>query len=58
MNEADKQFIKEGVYEVIEPFMARMAQDYEETRRWMERIEQRMDSLEQRVGSLMLRYTR
>ncbi len=59
MNEADKQIIKDAVYEVIEPFVARMAQDYEETRRWMERIdgrlaalEQRMDALEQRVAAL------
>ena len=66
MNESDKQIIKDAVYEVLEPFVARMAQDYEETRRWMERIEgrlaaleqrmdaleQRMDALEQRVGAL------
>jgi chromosome segregation ATPase len=52
MNESDKQLIKEAVYEVIEPFIARMAQDYEAIQQWMKRIEQRLDSLEQRVGSL------
>lgn len=59
MNESDKQLIKEAVYEVIEPFAARMAQDYDAIQQWMRRIEQqldnlekRMDSLEQRVGGL------
>ncbi|HDQ72565.1 MAG TPA: hypothetical protein ENN19_10780 [Chloroflexi bacterium] len=52
MNEADKQIIKEAVYEVLEPFVARMAQDYEETRRWMERIEGRLAALEQRLEAL------
>jgi len=52
MNESDKQLIKEAVYEVIEPFIARIAQDYETIQQWMKRIEQRLDSLEQRVGSL------
>jgi ribosomal protein S17E len=54
MNEVDKQVIKEAVqevikdtvYEVIEPFVARMAKDYEENRRWMRSIDQRMDKLE------------
>jgi len=52
MNESDKQLIKEAVYEVIEPFIARMAQDYETIQQWMKRIEQRLDSLEKRVESL------
>lgn len=52
MNEADKQVIKEAVYEVIEPFVARMAQEYGETRRWMKSVDQRLESLEQRMESL------
>ncbi len=52
MKDVDKQIIKEAVYEVIEPFVARVAQDYEESRRWMERIEQRLDAIEQRLGHL------
>ena len=52
MDEADKQFIKDAVYEVIEPFMARIAQDHEENRRWMKSIDQRMDALEQRMDAL------
>jgi len=52
MKDVDKQIIKEAVYEVIEPFVARVAQDYEESRRWMERIEQRLDAVEQRLGHL------
>lgn len=72
MNEVDKQVIKDAVYEVIEPFVTRMAQDYEETRRWMksvdhrlenlelrmETLEQRMESLERRVESLERRVGR
>jgi len=58
MNEADKQIIKEAVYEVIEPFVARMAQDYEETRLWMGRMEQRMARLEQRIDALEQRMAR
>jgi len=52
MKDVDKQIIKEAVYEVIEPFVARVAQDYEESRRWMERIEQRLDAIEQRLDAV------
>ncbi len=52
MDETDKQFIKDAVYEVIEPFVARMAQDYEEIRRWMKSVDQRLDALEQRMDAL------
>ncbi len=47
MDEADKQFIKDAVYEVIEPFMARMVQDHEEMRRLMKSIDRRLDAFEQ-----------
>jgi hypothetical protein len=30
-----KEMIKEAVYEVIEPFIAQMARDHDETRQWM-----------------------
>jgi septal ring factor EnvC (AmiA/AmiB activator) len=52
MNESDKQLVKEAVYEVIEPLVARMAQDHEETRQWMKSLEQRMDGLERRMDGL------
>ncbi len=52
MNESDKQLIKEAVYEVIEPFVARMARDYETIQQWMQRVEQWMQRVEQRLESL------
>jgi chromosome segregation ATPase len=52
MNEVDKQVIKDAVYEVIEPFVTRMAQDYEETRRWMKSVDHRLENLELRMESL------
>ena len=46
-----KEMIKEAVYEVIEPFIAQMARDHDETRQWMRSAEQWMRSAEQWMRS-------
>jgi chromosome segregation ATPase len=47
-----KEMIKEAVYEVIEPFIAQMARDHDETRQWMRSAEQWMRSAEQWMRSV------
>jgi len=47
-----KEMIKEAVYEVIEPFIAQMARDHDETRQWMRSVEQWMRSAEQWMRSV------
>ncbi len=54
MDEANewKELIKEAVYEVLEPFVAQMARDHDETRQWMRSVEQWMRSVEQWMRSV------
>jgi len=47
-----KEMIKEAVYEVIEPFIAQMARDHDETRQLMRSAEQWMRSAEQWMRSV------
>jgi len=53
-----KELIKEAVYEVIEPFIAQMARDHDETRQWMRSVEQWMRSVEGRLAALEQRLER
>jgi chromosome segregation ATPase len=56
-----KEMIKEAVYEVIEPFIAQMARDHDETRqwmRWMRSVEGRLAAIEQRLERLEQRLER
>ncbi len=53
-----KELIKEAVYEVIEPFIAQMARDHDETRQWMRSVEQWMRSVEGRLAALEQRVER
>jgi|GEM_PF-1798821 len=54
MNDTNElqELIKEAVYEVIEPFIAQMARDHDETRQWMRSVEQWMRSVEQWMRSV------
>ena len=56
--EALREMIRETVYEVLEPFVAQMSRDYEETRRWMRSMEERMSSMEERMSSMEARIER
>ncbi|MGB9774978.1 MAG: hypothetical protein ACPLYD_04765 [Anaerolineae bacterium] len=60
MNDASewKELIKEAVYEVLEPFVAQMARDHDETRQWMRSVERWMQSMEQRLAALEQRLAR
>lgn len=53
-----KEMIKEAVYEVIEPFIAQMARDHDETRQWMRSAEQWMRSVEGRLAAIEQRLER
>jgi hypothetical protein len=53
-----KEMIKEAVYEVIEPFIAQMARDHDETRQWMRSVEGRLAAIEQRLERLEQRLER
>ncbi len=53
-----RELIKEAVYEVIEPFIAQMARDHDETRQWMRSVERWMQSVEQRLERLEQRLER
>jgi chromosome segregation ATPase len=53
-----KEMIKEAVYEVIEPFIAQMARDHDETRQWMRPAEQWMRSVEGRLAAIEQRLER
>ncbi len=55
--EALREMIRETVYEVLEPFVAQMSRDYEETRRWMRSMEERMSSMEARIERIEARLT-
>ncbi len=47
-----REMIRETVYEVLEPFVAQMSRDYEESRRWMRSMEERMGSMETWMRSM------
>jgi len=53
-----REMIRETVYEVLEPFVAQMSRDYEETRQWMRSIEERIERIEARLTSLERRVSR
>ena len=50
--EALREMIRETVYEVLEPFVAQMSRDYEESRQWMRSMEARMGSMETWMRSM------
>ncbi len=50
LSDEDKEFIRDTIYEVIEPFVIQMSKDYGETRQWMSAMSQRMEAIEQRRG--------
>ncbi len=57
LSDADKEFIRDTIYEVIEPFVIQMSKDYGETRQWMSAMSQRMEAIEQRMTALEQRMT-
>ncbi len=57
LSDEDKEFIRDTIYEVIEPFVIQMSKDYGETRQWMSAMSQRMEAIEQRLGVVEQRLT-